>query len=123
MGFNKYSLLCEYYISPIVTVPQLPVSILKSIMIGLFVFQFISGLVLLLSLDLGIVAIGSLIVVISIVLLMVGLGIVHKIKRRKIRYITDISKSTATQELEANPKDYMHPIEKKLQPLSPLNYT
>ncbi len=78
---------------------------------------------MLLSLDVTIVAIGSFIVVISIVLFMIGQGTIHRIKRKKIHNITATQKFAESQELAADPKDYVHPIEKKLQPLSPSNYT
>lgn len=53
---------------------------------------------------------------------MVGLGTLKKIIKKKIHYITGTQKFVATEELAADPKDYIHPIEKKLQPLSPSNY-
>ncbi len=78
---------------------------------------------MLLSLDVTIVAIGSFIVVISIALFMIGMGLINRFKKKKIHEITDTQKFSESQELAADPKDYIHPIEKKLEPLSPSNYT
>jgi hypothetical protein len=54
---------------------------------------------------------------------MIGMGLINRFKKKKIHEITDTQKFSESQELAADPKDYIHPIEKKLEPLSPSNYT
>ena len=100
---SKYLILCTFHCNNYVTAARIPSLCVRSILTSVFLFQFISSYILILSLSISLVSLGSIFTVLSIILFIT-------LQMR----VTPILKqySTSPQEPLLRPTStYLHPVE------------
>lgn len=124
MMVHKYLMLCVYHINPKASGNRLFKSILTVLIVAILMFHLISASQLIICGFKSIRGLGIAVTVISIVLLVLSIRKIHAlIKMLKRQIAVDSILSVSEPLMHSDPKEYIHPIERRLSGQSISSYS